>query len=258
MAKGPSVLVHASLRAWRRTKPTPTRACRATTFGGSQSKGSDLKRRLMWCMALALLPAAMQAQTTVDVETTGELKAALALTGDPVRGKAAFDRCTACHRKDASGRTNGATPRLSGQHASVIVKQVADIRSGQRSNPPMKPYVEPSELTLQALADIATYLQALPVVGNVGQGSGNDLARAKAMYERDCAGCHGEQGEGRATLFHPMLAAQHYGYLLHELGLIRDGVRGNSNPVMRAIVQGYAPADLQAVADHLSRLPPPK
>jgi len=209
-------------------------------------------------MALALLPAAMQAQTTVAVETTGELKAALALTGDPVRGKAAFDDCEACHRKDASGRTNGATPRLSGQHASVIVKQVVDIRSGQRLNPPMKPFVEPTELTLQALADIASYLQALPIVGKMGQGAGSDLARGKTLYEKDCAGCHGERGEGRATLFHPMVAAQHYGYLLRELGLIRDGGRGNSNPVMRAVVQGYAPADLQAVADHMSRLPPPK
>jgi cytochrome c553 len=209
-------------------------------------------------MALALLPAAMQAQTTVAVETTGELKAALALTGDPVRGKAAFYDCEACHRKDASGRTKGATPRLSGQHGSVIVKQVVDIRSGQRLNPPMKPFVEPSELTLQALADIASYLQALPIVGKMGQGSGSDLAREMTLYENDCAGCHGERSEGRATLFHPMVAAQHYGYLLRELGLIRDGGRGNSNPAMRAVVQGYAPADLQAVADHMSRLPPPK
>jgi len=217
-----------------------------------------LKRRFLMLMALALLPAALQAQTPVSVETTGELKAALALKGDPVRGKAAFDDCEACHRKDASGRTSGAIPRLSGQHASVIVKQVVDIRSGQRLNPPMKPFVEPSELTLQAMADIASYLQALPVVGRMGQGPGSDLARGKTLYERDCTGCHGAQGEGRAALFHPMVAAQHYSYLLRELGLIRDGGRGNSNAAMRAVVQGYTPADLQAVADHMSRLPPPK
>jgi cytochrome c553 len=212
----------------------------------------------MMAVMLALTPAAMRAQTVVGVETTGELKAALALSGDPVRGKAAYNECEACHRKDASGRTNGATPRLSGQHASVIVKQVVDIRTGQRLNPSMKPFVEPSELTLQALADIASYLQALPIVGKPGQGPGSDLARGKMLYERDCAGCHGERGEGRAVLFHPMVAAQHYGYLLRELGLIRDGGRGSSNVAMRTVVQGYAPADLEAVADHLSRLPPPR
>lgn len=209
-------------------------------------------------LASALMPAAMQAQTTVALVTQGELKATLALPGDPVRGKAAFDDCEACHRKDASGRTSGAIPRLSGQHASVIIKQVVDIRSGQRLNPPMKPFVEPSELTLQAMADIAIYLQALPIVGKMGQGPGSDLARGKTLYDKDCAGCHGAKGEGRAALFHPMVAAQHYSYLLRELGLIRDGGRGNSNADMRAVVQAYAPADLQAVADHMSRLPPPK
>lgn len=225
---------------------------------GDEGKGSDLKRNRMLYVTLALLPAAMQAQTTRAVEITSELKAALALKGDPVRGKTAFGDCEACHRKDASGRANSAIPRLSGQHASVIVKQVVDIRSGQRVNPPMKPFVEDGEITLQALADIASYLQALPIVGKMGQGPGSDLARGKALYDKDCAGCHGAQGEGRDELFHPMVAAQHYSYLLRELGLIRDGTRGNSNAAMRAVVQAYAPTDLQAVADHMARLPPPK
>ena len=39
-----------------------------------------------------------------------------------------------------------------------------------------------------------------------------------------------------------------------ELGLIRDGGRGNSNPAMVAVVKGYAEADLKPVADHLSKL----
>jgi cytochrome c553 len=210
----------------------------------------------MMCMALALMPAAIQAQTTVAGETTGELKAALALPGDPARGKAAFDECVGCHRTDASGRTTGAIPRLSGQHASVIIKQLVDIRSGQRQNPPMKPYVDDAAMTPQALADVASYLQSLPIVGRLGQGPGSELARGKTLFERDCAGCHGERGEGRAALFQPMVAAQHYSYLVRELGLIRDGGRGNSNPAMRSLVQTYSPADLQLVADHMSRLAP--
>ena len=32
-----------------------------------------------------------------------------------------------------------------------------------------------------------------------------------------------------------MVAAQHYSYVLRELGLIRDGGRGNSNPGMVAL-----------------------
>ena len=32
----------------------------------------------------------------------------------------------------------------------------------------------------------------------------------------------------------------------------------SGDPAMRPVVQGYAPADWEAVADHMSRLPPPK
>ena len=80
-----------------------------------------LKTVLILSMVLALWCPSMHAQSPVALEATGELKAVLALKGDPVRGKEAFDDCAACHRKDASGRPSGAIPRLSGQHASVII-----------------------------------------------------------------------------------------------------------------------------------------
>jgi len=205
--------------------------------------------------ALSLLPALAQ---KADPSPQTSAQAVLALPADRTRGQAAFDDCAGCHRKDASGRATGAIPRLSGQHASVIVKQVLDIRGGQRINPAMKPHVEEADLGAQALADIASYLQSLPIAGRLGQGPGSDLARGQALFGRDCAACHGAQGEGRAEAAIPMLAAQHYLYLLRELGLIRDGGRGNSNPAMVALVKGYGEADLQAVADHMSRLPPPR
>lgn len=187
-----------------------------------------------------------------------DLRSALTLTGDPARGKAAFESCAGCHRPNGAGRSDGAIPRLSGQHREVIVKQVADIRAGLRLNPPMKPFVDAPEMTPQALADIATWLQSLPVTGRIGQGPGTALARGRELYARDCAACHGAQGEGMAAAFHPMLAAQHYSYLLRELGLIRDGGRGNSTVAMVELIKGYAPQDLEAVADHLSRLPAPR
>jgi cytochrome c553 len=186
-----------------------------------------------------------------------ELRMALELQGDAARGKAGFETCVGCHRPNASGRSDGAIPRLSGQHRQVIVKQVADIRDGRRLNPPMKPFVDAPAFDAQLLADVAAYLQALPIVGNIGRGPGTALARGQELYARDCAACHGAKGEGLATAFHPMVAAQHYSYLLRELGLIRDGGRGNSNPEMVLLIKGYTQADLEAVADHMARLPSP-
>ena len=217
-----------------------------------------LKALLILSMVVVLWPAVAHAQTRVAVDTTGELKAVLDLQGDPARGKEAFDDCAACHRKDASGRSSGAIPRLSGQHASVIVKQIVDIRGGRRLNETMKPFVDNPALNLQAFADIASYLQALPITGSVGKGPGGDVARGKDLYAKDCARCHGGNGEGRADMFYPMVAAQHYSYLLRGLEMIRDGGRGNSNAEMVAVVKAYAPADLQAVADYMAQLPPPR
>jgi cytochrome c553 len=207
-------------------------------------------------IASALPGQAQTAAATAEVLLTS----VLALKPDPERGEAGFAElaCSRCHRKDASGRSPSTTPRLSGQHAAVIIKQVLDIRSGLRYNPPMQPMVNEEKLSLQALADIAAHLQALPVTGTLGKGPGSGVARGKELFGKDCAGCHGAEGEGNAAIFAPMVAAQHYPYLLRELEFIRSGERGNSNPAMAALLKTYGQDDLQAVADYLSQAPAPK
>ena len=215
--------------------------------------------RRLSAAALVALPLAAFAQSASPADADAAMKAALETKGDARRGQAAYDdqECGTCHRRDASGRANINTPRLSAQHATVIVKQVLDIRSGLRNNPAMKPVVAEPALSLQAIADIAAYLQGLPVAGDIAKGPGDTVARGKELFDRDCAACHGAAGEGRGEAFIPMLASQHYTYLLRELTLIRDGGRGNSNPVMASLLKSHPPADLQALADYLSRLPAP-
>ena len=204
----------------------------------------------------ALLPAAASAQTPVWNELKGEELIALQTKGDAARGESAFEPCQGCHRKDASGRTSGAYPRLSGQHATVLIKQIADIRAGRRINPKMEPYVVDHSLTPFEMADIAAFLQALPISNQNGKGPGSGVAAGKRIYDKDCANCHGNAGEGNAEKFYPMLAAQHYRYLLREMQYIRDGDRGNSNPEMVKVIKPYGDADLESLADYLAQLPP--
>jgi cytochrome c553 len=208
-------------------------------------------------LLLALASAPVLAQSTATVAIDGELKTALEAKPDAARGKTAYEVCEGCHRKDGSGRANGTYPRLAGQHATVVVKQLVDIRSGRRHNPDMAPLVAEPVLSLQAIADIAAHLQALPVPSSNGKGSGSDPALGKQLYERDCAACHGPGGQGDAATFRPMVASQHYRYLLRELVNIADGSRRNSNADMVKVVKPYSSAELEAVADHMSRLPPP-
>ena len=216
-----------------------------------------MNKLLTMIIAAMLWPFAATAQTPAWNEIKGELKTALETKGDPARGEVTFEPCNGCHRKDASGRTSGAYPRLSGQHATVIMKQIADIRAGRRYNPKMEPYIGDHGLSAFEIADIAIFLQGLPISTENGKGPGTGVAAGKQLYEKECADCHGMKGEGSAQKFYPMVAAQHYGYLLRELKQIRDGDRLNSNPDMVKVIKGHPTSDLEALADYMAQLPPP-
>lgn len=216
-----------------------------------------MKKSLKLMLVVAAWPLVTAAQTATWNEIKGEQLIAMQTKGDPVRGEVAFEPCQGCHRKDASGRTSGAYPRLSGQHGTVLIKQIVDIRAGRRNNPKMEPFIGDHALTPFEIADIASYLQGLPISAEVGKGSGKNLVAGKQFYDKDCASCHGTKGEGSATKFYPMVASQHYRYLLRESQFIRDGDRTNSNPEMVKVIKGYSNTDLEALADYMAQLSPP-
>lgn len=190
-------------------------------------------------------------------EMNKEKEEALSLKGNPLRGSFAFEICQDCHLSDASGRVNGASPRLAGQHATVLIKQMVDIRTGVRDNPKMSLILSDHILLPRDIADLAVYLQSLPAPTTVGQGPGTALARGKEIYDKDCANCHGDNGEGKGEKFYPMVARQHYKYLLREMIYMRKETRLNANPKMVKAVKAYNEADLEAVADYMSRLTAP-
>lgn len=218
-----------------------------------------MKKWLCGTLLFALMPLGVLAQATPPVwnELRGEKLAALQLTGNPERGAEAFAPCRGCHRRDATGSPSGAYPRLAGQHATVLIEQITDIRSGTRQNPKMKPFTDSHELTVREIADIAAYLSALPVSRGLAQGPGTQLATGGQLYRRDCVSCHGDRGEGNADKFYPLVAAQHFEYLLRETRLIRDTRRGNANPDMVRVIANYSDDELEAVADFMSRIDPP-
>ncbi|MFQ5615191.1 MAG: 3'-5' exonuclease [Anaerolineales bacterium] len=73
-------------------------------------------------------------------EMIGEKMEALRYQGDPERGKEAYEVCSACHLPSGAGRPDGTFPQLAGQHRTVLIKQIADIREGRRDNPIMYPF----------------------------------------------------------------------------------------------------------------------
>lgn len=184
-----------------------------------------------------------------------EEREAMRAKGDSARGAIAFEVCQGCHRFGAQGRADGSYPRLAGQHDSVLIKQMSDIRAGRRDNPKMYPFVDKHVIeSPQQMADIAAYLQGLPSPPDNGRGPGSAIDRGRQLYEEDCTRCHGDQGEGNRDRLYPRVSSQHYNYLLRQMVQIRDGIRRNANPKMVKVIKPYSDQDLDAVADYMSRL----
>lgn len=125
----------------------------------------------------------------------GEKIEALQLEGDVTRGEEAYEICGACHLPSGAGRPDGTFPQLAGQHTTVLIKQMADIRAGLRDNPTMYPFavtlVDPQEL-----ADVSAYIESLCIPTDHGKYEGADvsiqIAKGREMYEKDCMECHGK------------------------------------------------------------------
>lgn len=188
----------------------------------------------------------------------GEEAKILKLKGDAERGRIAYRVCQGCHKPDGSGLPDGTYPQLAGQHATVLIKQMADVREGRRENPKMFPYAGKHMIDTQEIADVAIYLQNMKIPHDNGKGSGANAARGKELFKADCQICHGENGEGSEKKFYPVLAGQHYKYLVRQIRDIRDGKRRNANPKMVEVVKDYADADAELVADYMSRLSMPE
>ena len=187
----------------------------------------------------------------------GEKIEALHKKGDVKQGKEDYEVCGACHLPSGAGRPDGTFPQLAGQHSTVIIKQIADIRAGLRDNPTMYPFA----VTLsdaQELANVSAYIESLCIPTTHGVYEGADAAmqvsKGKELYEKQCAECHGKNGQGNKEKFYPVIAGQHYKYLLRQMTEIRDGHRRNANPDMVKIIKPYTNEQLVSISAYQASL----
>lgn len=166
--------------------------------------------------------------------------------------------CIACHAADGNSLIP-ANPRLAGQHAAYITKQLLNFKSGVRDNIVMAGMV--ANLTEQDMRNLGLFYETQPLalaeakkngVGSLGEKifrSGLDVKGVPA-----CASCHGPSGHGIPDSY-PRLNAQHSEYTVSQLNLFRTDRRTNdSGMMMRSIAKKLTEEEMQAVADYIQGL----
>ena len=165
-------------------------------------------------------------------------------------------RCFLCHGLEGES-ASPVFPRLAGQHADYIAKQLADFKSGKRNSDTMKPQAE--ELTPAEMKSLGAFFQ-LKVVDPRQAKDPELLAVGKYIFSRGsqfsglpaCASCHGAKGLGTPQL--PRLAGQHPRYIEDQLKQFNKRERTNDNAVMHTIASKLSELETHAVAEYISTL----
>lgn len=193
----------------------------------------------------------------LEAKSKKEYDKALSLTPDVTNGLAIYRECAACHEPEGWGMVSGVVPQIAGQHRSVIIKQLADFRAGNRNSAMMVPYATVESIGgAQAVADVAEYISTLEIGVDNGKGPGTNLDLGAKLFVEHCADCHGQNGEGNNEEHIPRLQAQHYKYLVTQLLHIRDGKRRNASEEMTNLSKTLEENQIEAIADYASRLLP--
>jgi cytochrome c553 len=177
---------------------------------------------------------------------------------DPAKGEALYTSggCIGCHGP-AGNSAIPQNPKLAGQHAQYIAKQLADFKSPQRNNPIMTAMA--AALSDADAKNIGAYLDRQASTPGAAKSkdtveSGKKIYRA-GIAEKNvpaCAGCHGASGAGIPAQF-PRLGGQHQDYTVAQLTGFRSGARKNSAQ-MTTIAKRMSDDEIQAVADYVAGL----
>jgi cytochrome c553 len=229
------------------------------------SKGDFMIKKLI-TVSLSLL--LMTAATIVQAE------------GDAQAAKQHAANCAGCHGND--GNSMMATfPKLAGQHASYLSKQLYAFKEGSRSSSMMAPFaLALSDAEIESLAKFyaAQTISANPMPALKAEDHdttdathtksktkeaelkallsfGSDLYR-NGDLEREvsaCIACHGPFGEGNKPAGFPALKGQHADYLIQTMMDFKTAARTKAaDNIMHMITVKMTEKEIRAVAYYLS------
>jgi cytochrome c553 len=171
--------------------------------------------------------------------------------------------CAACHGADGNS-VAAANPKIAGQFAEYLHKQLADFKpqSGKkpaRESAIMTPLV--ANLSEDDIKGLAAYyagqkLRPAAAVDKDLAALGQKIWRGgiAASNIPPCAGCHGPAGAGIPVQY-PRLSGQFAEYIAAQLKSFKEGARVNDpNGVMRGVAARMTEREIQAVSQYAAGL----
>ncbi len=188
--------------------------------------------------------------------------------GNAEAGKPLTAVCAACHSAD--GNSAVATfPKLAGQGEAYLLKQLKDIKAGDRVILEMTGMLDP--LNEQQMADIAAYYSSNSI--QVGQAKADLVKLGESLYRAGnsetgvpaCIGCHAPNGAGNELALFPALGGQHAEYTASQLMKFQKGYRAESPTtearmndgdaqIMRTIAFRLKDFEMEALASYIQGL----
>ena len=206
----------------------------------------------------------------------GIVASTAAVAVDLEKGKEINGTCAACHGDQGAGGKKGEYPRIAGQRVAYIENQLKSFRSRTRVNIPMYPYTQERELSDEDIKDISAYLAGIELstkmptfkgtedaltrlqmvdrVMIIPRAEGN-LDRGQAIYQKQCASCHGKTGRGRGMF--PMLVGQYTNYLKRQVDLYLKGDRPHDEEGTVGVLNGLKEQDVQDILAYLTSIQEP-
>ena len=176
------------------------------------------------------------------------------------RGATTAHACEGCHGAHGEGMAAKGNPRLAGQAAGYLTKQLDDFASGRRTSPVMTPLAK--SLTEQQRSDVASYFASLATPYETALGPadaallerGRLLARSgdESKQLQACANCHGPGGSGELFAT-PYLEGQSATYLATTIKEWKSGARANDpGKQMVVVARRLDDRDIAAVAAYFA------
>ena len=162
------------------------------------------------------------------------------------------ETCAGCHGENAEGSIDGEYPRLAGMSRDYLEKQLHLFKNRDRLNIPMLPYTNDRELPVEDIEAVSYYisqldlptrlpaleqdiasdgsfdalgrLEASNAVVNIPRYPGN-ISAGQRLYRKECATCHGKQGQGNHAGTIPPLSGQHSVYIKRQVENFRRADR---------------------------------